>query len=68
MLGKKELGVNERDKGIQKHNDYMKHIKRLMEDGNNEQPQHTGQKTSYRNGIPQEASKIMVIKFLKHTR
>jgi len=41
-----------------------------MEDGNNEQPQpqHTGQKTSYRNGVPQEVAKIMVIKFLKCKR
>ena len=31
-------------RGIQKHNDHMKHIKWLMEDGNNEQsqPQYTG--------------------------
>jgi len=41
-----------------------------MEDGNNEQPQtqYTGQKTSDGNGIPQEAAKIMVIKFLKCKR
>jgi len=50
------------------HNDCMKHIKWLMEDGNNEQPQHTGQKTSNRSRIPQEATKIMVIKFLKCIR
>lgn len=50
----------------------MIHIKWLMEDGNNEQPQpqpqHIGQKTSHRNGIPQEATKITVIKFLKCIR
>jgi hypothetical protein len=39
-----------------------------MEDGYNEQqPQCTRQKTSYRNGIPQEAARTMVIKFLKCT-